>query len=101
MRAATVLVALLPATAVAQTQSSPPSPQGPPGTTTPQTAPPASSHPTSPTIPAERKAATPAATDDLVGLVAKSADGTNLAKFKASSCCRAARPPSGLRSAVS
>src|SRR5262245_26798995 len=82
MRAATVLVALPLASAMAQTQSSPLSPQSPPGTTIPQTAPPAASRPTSPTIPAKKKAATSAASDNLVGLVAKSSDGTNLGKVQ-------------------
>src|SRR5262249_27775186 len=78
MRAATVLVALPLATAMAQTQSPPLSPQSPPRESTP----PASSRPTSPTVPAEKNAATPAATDNLVGLVAKSSDGTNLGKVQ-------------------
>jgi len=71
----TVLVAVPLVTAIAQTQSPPPSP---PAATTPQTAPPAPAPQTTPsTVPAEKKAAAPLATD-MVGLTAKSSDGTNL-----------------------
>ena len=71
----TVLVAAPLVTAIAQTQSPPPSP---PAATTPQTAPPAPAPQTTPsTVPAEKKAAAPLATD-MVGLTAKSSDGTNL-----------------------
>ena len=69
----TVLVAVPLVTAIAQTQSPPPSP---PAATTPQTAPPAPQT-TPSTAPAEKKAAAPLATD-MVGLTAKSSDGTNL-----------------------
>jgi PRC-barrel domain len=59
-------------TAVAQTQSPPPSPPTPPTATTPQpNAPPAAAPPT------ERKFAAPVFIE-LVGLAAKSSDGTNL-----------------------
>src|SRR5262245_60212432 len=70
----TVLVAVPLVTAIAQTQSPAPSP--PAATTTPQTEPPAPQT-TPSTAPNEKKAAAPAATD-MVGLSAKSSDGTNL-----------------------
>jgi PRC-barrel domain len=76
-----VLVAVPLVTAIAQTQSPPPSPQTPPAATTPQTAPPAPQT-TPSTPPAEKKAAAPAATNDLVGLAAKSSDGTDLGKVQ-------------------
>ena len=75
---AVVLVGIPLATAVAQAQPSPPTPQSPPAATTPQTMP--SAPQTTPsTPPAEKKAAAPAALEsNLVGLSAKSSDGTNL-----------------------
>jgi hypothetical protein len=65
-----VLMVMPLATALAQTQSPPASPQSPPAATVPQATPPA----TSP----ERKFAAPSDTADLAGLTAKSSDGMNL-----------------------
>ena len=75
-----VLVAVSLATATAQTQSPPPSPQSPPATTTPQTAPTPAQQATP--SPAEKRAAAPADTANLVGLAAKSSDGTDLGKVQ-------------------
>ena len=77
-----VLVAVPVATVIAQTQSPPPTPQSPPVAATPQSPPPASPQPTSPTTSAEKKAVAPAATGNLVGLAAKSSDGTDLGKVQ-------------------
>jgi sporulation protein YlmC with PRC-barrel domain len=77
-----VLVALSLATAIAQTQSPPPSPQSPPAAAAPQTAPPAVPQATPSTTPAEKKAIAPTATGNLVGLTAKSSDGTDLGKVQ-------------------
>jgi hypothetical protein len=72
-----VLVAMPLVIAVAQTQSPPSSPTTPPAATTPQSNPPtAAPQPTPSTTPVEKKAAAPAG--DLVGLTAKSSDGTSL-----------------------
>ena len=74
--AACILMAVPLATVMAQTQSPAPSPQSPPAATkptTPQGAP--QIRPSSP--PSDMKAAEPAPTN-LVGLTAKSSDGTNL-----------------------
>ena len=74
-----VLVALPLVTAIAQTQSPPPSPQSPPAATIPEISPPPASPQATPsTTPAEKKAAAPKALDNLAGLTAKSSDGTNL-----------------------
>jgi hypothetical protein len=71
-----VVVAVPLVTAMAQTQPPPPSPASPPAATQPQpSAPPAAPQATTPT---DKKAAAPAAIGDLVGLNAKSSDGTNL-----------------------
>jgi PRC-barrel domain len=71
-----VVVAVPLATAMAQSQSPPPSPASPPAATQPQiTQPPAAPQATPPTTPTDKRAA---ATPDLVGLKAKSSDGTNL-----------------------
>jgi sporulation protein YlmC with PRC-barrel domain len=70
------------ATAIAQTQSPPTSPQSPPATTTPQTGPTPAPQATPSTTPAEKKAAAPADTANLVGLAAKSSDGTDLGKVQ-------------------
>jgi hypothetical protein len=72
--ATAVLVALSLGAAIAQTQSPAPSPQSP-LPSTPQATPPQA---TPSTTPIEKKAAVPAATGDLLGLAAKSSDGTNL-----------------------
>jgi sporulation protein YlmC with PRC-barrel domain len=77
-----VLVAVSLATAIAQTQSPPTSPQSPPATTTPQTGPTPAPQATPSTTPAEKKAAAPADTANLVGLAAKSSDGTDLGKVQ-------------------
>jgi len=75
-----VLVAMSLVTAIAQTQSPPPSPQSPPAATkpVPQTSRPAvvPGQTTTP-VPNEKKSAVTTATD-LVGLSAKSSDGSNL-----------------------
>jgi len=71
-----VLVAVPIVTAIAQTQSPPPTPQSPPAVTTPQIPQATQTTPLAP--PAEKKAAAPAGLDNLVGLSAKSSDGTNL-----------------------
>ena len=74
-----VVVAVPLVTAMAQTQPPPPSPATPPATTQPQpSAPPAVPQAASPTTPTEKKAAAPAALDELVGLTARSSDGTDL-----------------------
>src|SRR5215813_3819120 len=70
-----VVVAVPLVTAIAQTQPPPSPPASPPAATQPQ---PSAPQATSPTTPADKKAATPAAIGDLVGLTAKSSDGTNL-----------------------
>ena len=75
-----VLVTMSLITAIAQTQSPPPSPQSPPAATkpVPQTSRPAvvPGQTTTP-VPNEKKSAVTTATD-LVGLSAKSSDGSNL-----------------------
>ena len=73
-----VLVAVPLVTAVAQTQSPPAPAQSPPAAIAPQTTPPDTPQATSPTTPAEKKAAAPIVTANLVGLSAKSSDGHNL-----------------------
>jgi len=70
-----VVVAVPLVTAIAQTQPTPSAPASPPAATQPQ---PSTPQATSPTTPADKKAAAPAALGDLVGLTAKSSDGTNL-----------------------
>src|SRR3954467_6868286 len=66
-------------TAMAQTQPPPSSPASPPAATQPQTsAPPAAPQATSPTTASNTTAAASAALDELVGLTAKSSDGTDL-----------------------
>jgi PRC-barrel domain protein len=72
-----VVVAVPLVAAIAQTQSPPPSPTSPPAATPPPAAPSASPQATTPTPPASEKTAAAVATD-LVGLTAKSSDGTNL-----------------------
>ena len=72
-----VVVAVPLATAMAQTQ--PTSPASPPAATQSQTSqPPAAPQATSPTTPTNNRAAGPVATPELVGLKAKTSDGTNL-----------------------
>src|SRR5262245_17507595 len=74
-----VFVAVPLVTAMAQTQPPPPSPASPPAATQPQTsAPPAAPQATSPTTPSNTKTTATAVLDDLVGLTAKSSDGTDL-----------------------
>ena len=74
-----VLVAVPLVTAMGQTQSPPPSPQSPPAAMKPETsAPPAAPQAIPSTTPSEKKAAVPVPTGNLVGLTAKSSDGTNL-----------------------
>ena len=76
---ASVVVALPLVTAMAQTQPPPPAPASPPAATQPQTSvPPAVPQAPSPTTATDKKAAAPAALDELVGLSARSSDGTNL-----------------------
>ena len=74
---AAVLVAMPLVTAIAQTQSPPPSPQSPPAAMKPETSQPPAASQTATPVPNEKKTAAAAATD-LVGLAAKSSDGTNL-----------------------
>lgn len=74
-----VIVAVPLVAVMAQTQSPPPSPTSPPAATIPETsAPPAAPQAMPSTTPSDKKAAAPVATGDLVGLTAKSSDGTNL-----------------------
>jgi hypothetical protein len=74
-----VVVAVPLATAMAQSQPPPPSPASPPAATQlPSSQPPAAPQATSPTTPTNKRAAGPVATPELVGLKAKSSDGTNL-----------------------
>jgi len=76
---AAVLVAVPLVTAMAQTQSPPPSPTSPPAATTPEmSAPPAAPQAMPSTTPSDEKAAAPVANGNLVGLTAKSSEGTNL-----------------------
>ena len=70
-----VILALPFVTAMAQTQTPPPSPISPPAAIKPESSVPPT---TAPTTPAERKATAPAAGGSLVGLAVKSSDGTNL-----------------------
>jgi PRC-barrel domain len=73
-----ILVAVPLVVAMAQTQSPPPSPQSPPAATKPETSAPPAAPQTTPSAPSpDKKVATPAPTN-LVGLTAKSSDGTNL-----------------------
>jgi len=73
-----VVVAVPLATAMAQTQPTP-SPASPPAATQQQTSqPPAAPQATSPTTPTNKRASGPVASPELVGLKAKSSDGTNL-----------------------
>jgi len=75
---ASILGALPLVTAMAQMQSPPTSPPTPPAATTPQPGPPAAAPQATPSaLPTERKFAAPPFID-LVGLTAKSTDGTNL-----------------------
>jgi sporulation protein YlmC with PRC-barrel domain len=62
-------------TAMAQTQTPPPSSISPPAAMKPESSVPPTA---SPTTPAERKATAPTAGGSLVGLAVKSSDGTNL-----------------------
>ena len=70
-----VVVAVPLVTAMAQTQPPPSPPASPPAATQPQ---PSAPQATPPPTPTDKKAAAPAAIGDLVGLTAKSSDGTNL-----------------------
>ena len=76
--ASVVVVAVPLVAAIAQTQSPPPSPTSPPAATPPQAAPSAAPQATTPTPPASEKKTAAAVATDLVGLTAKSSDGTNL-----------------------
>ena len=74
-----IVIAVPLVTAMAQTQSPAPSPTSPPAATIPETsAPSAAPQAAPPTMPSDKKAAAPAAAGNLVGLTAKSSDGTNL-----------------------
>lgn len=75
--ASVVVVAVPLVTAIAQTQSPPISPTSPSAATPPQAAPSAAPQAMTPPPASEKKSAAAAATD-LVGLTAKSSDGTNL-----------------------
>src|SRR5262245_55993926 len=75
---ASVVVAVPLVTPIAQTQSPPPSPTSPPTSTPQQVAPSAAPQATTPTPPTSEKKTAAAAATDLVGLTAKSSDGTNL-----------------------
>ena len=69
---------------LAQTQSPPPSSASPPAATKPEfSAPSAAPQATPSTTPSEKKAAAPATADQLVGLTAKSSEGTNLGTVQA------------------
>jgi len=76
---ASVVVVVPLVTAMAQTQSPPPSTASPPAATKPETIAPPAPQATPPPTPSDKKAAVPAAaTGELVGLAARSSDGTNL-----------------------
>ena len=79
-----VIVAAPLVVVTAQTQSPPPSPTSPPAATKPETNTPATGPQATPSTPqSEKKAAAPDAADQLVGLTAKSSDGTNLGSVQA------------------
>ena len=74
-----VIVAVPLVTAMAQTQSPPPSPTSPPAASIPETsAPPTAPQAMPSKTPSDKNAAASVPTDNLVGLTAKSSDGTNL-----------------------
>jgi hypothetical protein len=73
-----ILVALPLVAAMAQTQSPPSSSPTPPAATTPQTNPPPAAPQATPSTPNDKKASAAGAIDNLLGLTAKSSDGTNL-----------------------
>ena len=78
------VIAALPCIAVtAQTQSPPPSSTSPPAATKPETSASPTAPQVNPSMEPSEKAAPPAAADQLVGLTAKSSDGTNLGTVQA------------------
>jgi sporulation protein YlmC with PRC-barrel domain len=77
-----VIVATPLLVVAAQSQSPPPSPTSPPAATKTETSTPPTAPQATPSTPSE-KAAAPSAADQLVGLTAKSSDGTNLGSVQA------------------
>jgi len=67
----------------AQSQSPSPSPMSPPAATKPETSTPPTAPQATPSAPPSEKSAAPAAADQLVGLTAKSSDGTSLGSVQA------------------